>query len=187
MLCQSNEAIYVCFQVAAVFLFNLLVGVGVLALPAAIAKAGIVAGILCLITVSFMAFISVTFMVEVLATANAWQGARTLSRKDHVKGYPTENKSLGEANQIKVKSDVLSPPLFEIEEKFEMGYMSEMFLGTAGSTFFYAVLCLYLYGVSTLMKCRYLDILNIDNVVSENIHTPPMEGFWFASPPLWKF
>lgn len=119
---------------------------GVLALPSAIAKAGIVAGILCLIVVSFMAFISVTFMVEVLATANAWRGARPLSRKDHAKGYPTENKNIGEAGQIKVKSDVLSPPLFEIEEKFEMGYMSEMFLGTAGSTFFYAVLCLYLYG-----------------------------------------
>lgn len=149
---------------------------GVLALPSAIAKAGIVAGILCLIVVSFMAFISVTFMVEVLATANAWRGARPLSRKDHAKGYPTENKNLGEAGQIKVKSDVLSPPLFEIEEKFEMGYMSEMFLGTAGSTFFYAVLCLYLYGVSALMKCRYLDVPNNDMCCFRKIISIPSHG-----------
>ena len=97
-----------------------------------------------------MAFISVTFMIEVLATANAWRGTKTVSRKGCVKGHPSQNESVAETNQIKVKTDVLSPPLFEIEEKFEMGYMSELFLGTVGSTFFYAVLCLYLYGVSAI-------------------------------------
>ena len=139
------------FQVAAVFLFNLLVGVGILALPSAIAKAGVIAGILSLTTVSFMAFISVTFMIEVLATANAWRGPKTVvARKALVKGYPAQDDSVAQISQIKVKNDVFSAPLFEIEEKFEMGYMAELFLGTAGSTFFYAVLCLYLYGVSTI-------------------------------------
>ena len=123
---------------------------GILALPAAIAKAGIVAGLLCLVTVSFMAFVSITFMIEVLATANAWRGTKSVSRKGYVKACSTQNDSVGETSQIKVKTDVLSPPLFEIEEKFEMGFMSEMFLGTVGSTFFYAVLCLYLYGVSIM-------------------------------------
>ncbi|XP_078367593.1 transmembrane protein 104 homolog isoform X2 [Oculina patagonica] len=132
--------------VATIFLFNLLVGVGILALPSAIAKAGIIAGILCLVTVSFMAFISATFMIEVLATANAWRTTKSVIRRGCVKGSTTQSESAGETSQIKVKTDVLSPPLFEIEEKFEMGYMSEMFLGGAGSTFFYAVLCLYLYG-----------------------------------------
>ena len=145
------------FQVAAIFLFNLLVGVGVLALPAAIAKAGIIAGILCLTTVSFMAFISITFMIEVLATANAWRGTKPVTRKGQMKGCDTEIVALGETSQIKVKTDVLSPPLFDIEEKFEMGYMSEMFLGAAGSTFFYAVLCLYLYGVSTVPRIIFSD------------------------------
>ena len=139
------------FQVAAVFLFNLLVGVGILALPSAIAKAGVIAGILSLTTVSFMAFISVTFMIEVLATANAWRGTKTVvARKALVKGYPAQDDSVAQISQIKVKNDVFSAPLFEIEEKFEMGYMAELFLGTAGSTFFYAVLCLYLYGVSAI-------------------------------------
>ncbi|CAH3038208.1 unnamed protein product [Porites evermanni] len=134
-------------KVAAVFLFNLLVGVGILALPSAIAKAGVIAGILSLTTVSFMAFISVTFMIEVLATANAWRGTKTVvARKALVKGYPAQDDSVAQISQLKVKNDVFSAPLFEIEEKFEMGYMAELFLGTAGSTFFYAVLCLYLYG-----------------------------------------
>lgn len=138
------------FQVGAIFLFNLLVGVGILALPSAIAKAGVIAGVLCLVTVSFMAFMSATFMIEVLATANAWRRTKSITRRGSVKGCPTQNELVGETNSIKVKTDVLSPPLFEIEQKFEMGYMSELFLGSAGSTFFYAVLCLYLYGVSII-------------------------------------
>ena len=98
-----------------------------------------------------MAFVSVTFMIEVLSTANAWRGTKSVQRKGHMKGDVTDIVALGETGQIKVKTDVLSPPLFDIEEKFEMGHMSEMFLGTAGSTFFYTVLCLYLYGVSFLI------------------------------------
>lgn len=143
------------FQVGAIFLFNLLVGVGILALPSAIAKAGIIAGALCLVTVSFMAFISATFMIEVLATANAWRRTKSVTRRGHVKGCPTQSELVGETNQIKVKTDVLSPPLFEIEEKFEMGYLSELFLGSAGSTLFYAVLCLYLYGVSIIYNKKW--------------------------------
>ena len=138
--------LYLFDQVGAIFLFNLLVGVGILALPSAIAKAGIIAGVICLVTVSFMAFMSASFMIEVLATANAWRRTKSVTRR----GCPTQNELLGETNNIKIKTDVLSPPLFEIEQKFEMGYMSEMFLGSAGSTFFYAVLCLYLYGVSII-------------------------------------
>lgn len=134
------------FQVGAIFLFNLLVGVGILALPSAIAKAGIIAGVICLVTVSFMAFMSATFMIEVLATANTWRRTKSVTRR----GCPSQNELMGETKNIKIKTDVLSPPLFEIEQKFEMGYMSELFLGSVGSTFFYAVLCLYLYGVSII-------------------------------------
>jgi len=132
--------------VCAIFLFNLLVGVGILALPSAIAKAGLIAGVICLVTVSFMAFMSATFMIEVLATANAWRRTKSVTRRGCAKGSSTQNELVGETNNIKVKTDIFSPPLFEIKEKFEMGFMLELFLGSAGSTFFYAVLCLYLYG-----------------------------------------
>ena len=128
---------------------------GILALPSAIAKAGIIAGVLCLVTVSFMAFMSATFMIEVLATANAWQRTKSVTRR----GWPTQNELPAETKNIKIKTDVLSPPLFEIEQKFEMGYMSELFLGSAGSTFFYAVLCLYLYGVSIIYNQKSYSVL----------------------------
>ena len=147
------------FQVGAIFLFNLLVGVGILALPSAIAKAGVIAGVLCLITVSFMAFMSATFMIEVLATANAWRRTKSVTRRGCLKECPTQNELVRETNNIKIKTDVLFPPLFEIEEKFEMGYMSELFLGSGGSTFFYAVLCLYLYGVSIIYHKKSKPIL----------------------------
>ena len=108
-----------------------------------------------------MAFVSLTFLIEVLATANAWQRTQPGPRKrvSNKGSCPTE-KAGGDPGQIKIKTDVLCPPLFEIEQKLEMGYMSELFLGIAGSTCFYAVLCLYLYGVSNPLK-QDLDINHI--------------------------
>ena len=159
-------------QVGAIFLFNLLVGVGILALPSAIAKAGIIAGALCLVTVSFMAFMSATFMIEVLATANAWRRTKSVTRR----GCPTQNELAAETKNIKIKTDVLFPPLFEIEQKFEMGYMSELFLGSAGSTFFYAVLCLYLYGVSIICNKKsnpfFVLLLSYRNMRCSSVKLP---------------
>lgn len=135
---------------AAIFLFNLLTGVGILALPAAVAKAGLISGILVLVVVSFMAFVTLTFVIEVLSTANAWT---MLHPKTNAKGspqnYPCKNVGEKLAAKSKLTSNGGFNP-FEIKEKVEMGHMAELFLGSAGSTFFYAVLCLYLYGVSTL-------------------------------------
>lgn len=135
---------------AAIFLFNLLTGVGILALPAAVAKAGLISGIMVLVVVSFMAFVTLTFVIEVLSTANAWT---MLHPKTNAKGspqnYPCKNVGEKLAAKSKLTSNGGFNP-FEIKEKVEMGHMAELFLGSAGSTFFYAVLCLYLYGVSAL-------------------------------------
>jgi hypothetical protein len=141
------------FQVAAIFLFNLLTGVGILALPAAVAKAGLVSGVLVLAVVAFMAFVSLTFVVEVLSTANAWTKLHPTSNiKGSSQNYPCKN--VGEKLVVKSKLTNTGYNPFEIKEKVEMGRMAELFLGSAGSTFFYAVLCLYLYGVSTHVKYK---------------------------------
>ena len=129
----------VILQVCAVFLFNLLIGVGVLALPGAVARAGILSGTLCLIVVCFMAFMSLTFVIEALASANAWKGQKGSQEWNDKASYPA---------QVKLKTDLTQTPLFEIKEQYEMGYMVELFMGSTGATLFYTVLCLYLYGVS---------------------------------------
>ena len=135
----------------AIFLFNLLVGVGILALPAAVAHAGIISGTLCLIVVSFMAFMSLTFVIEVLASANAWKTTRS--------GTSRPKGADGHQLQVKLKTDIIQGPLFEIEERIEMGSMAELFLGSSGATLFYTVLCLYLYGVSNSYMCPLLTSL----------------------------
>ncbi|EDO34542.1 predicted protein, partial [Nematostella vectensis] len=132
------------FQVAAVFLFNVLTGVGILALPSSIAKAGIISGSICLTIVAFMAFVSATFLIEVLSTANAWVRFHPI----HIGKGQTKAcafKEFGEKLVAKSKSLGLTNP-FEIVESVELGQMTELFLGTVGSTLFYAVLCLYLFG-----------------------------------------
>ena len=54
-----------------VHLFNLMVGTGALALPAAFRKTGWVLSIFTLFGMGFISYISYTFMFEVMAAANA--------------------------------------------------------------------------------------------------------------------
>ena len=58
-------------QFAFVYIFNLIIGVGALSLPLAFSDAGYVLGILLLLMLAFMSYVTATFMVEAMATANA--------------------------------------------------------------------------------------------------------------------
>jgi len=57
-------------QVGLVFLFNLLLGTGVLTMPAVFAKAGYVVGVFVVAALCFMSYIQVTFLIEAMANAN---------------------------------------------------------------------------------------------------------------------
>jgi amino acid permease len=68
--------------VLAVYLFNLIVGVGALSLPLAFASSGIALGTVCLCTVAAVAFITATFVCELtsspLCTGQALEHTRPL-------------------------------------------------------------------------------------------------------------
>ena len=53
-------------------MFNLILGAGPLALPKAFSLAGLVLGTLLLIFLAFMSFMTTTFMIEAMASANAY-------------------------------------------------------------------------------------------------------------------
>jgi amino acid permease len=53
------------------YVFNLVVGTGILALPSVLITGGWFLGGLFLVLVSFCSFVTVTFMLEAMATANA--------------------------------------------------------------------------------------------------------------------
>lgn len=143
-------------------MFNFLVGVGPLALPAMIARAGVVSGVICLLIVAFFAFVSLTFLVEVLSTTNAWIKASYVTRSSKAPQINIKLENSNSALYVKLEENKLytskdkfhtiQPFMFEIEEHVELGFMTELFLGNVGSTLFYAVLCAYLYGVSTMQK-----------------------------------
>ena len=61
------------------YIFNLIVGVGALALPHAFSDAGFLLGTILLVILAFMSYMNATYMVEAMATANAYD--RHESRK----------------------------------------------------------------------------------------------------------
>ena len=68
-------------QYAFIYIFNLVIGVGALALPKAFSDAGIILGTVLLIVLAFISYMTATFMVEAMAAANAY--VRHKKRQSH--------------------------------------------------------------------------------------------------------
>ncbi|XP_043208660.1 transmembrane protein 104-like isoform X1 [Amphibalanus amphitrite] len=67
-----------------VYVFNLIVGTGALTLPAAFLEAGWALSLCLIIMLSFMSYLTVTFVIEAMAAANAiihWRRQRQLKRQ----------------------------------------------------------------------------------------------------------
>eukprot|EP00003_Mantamonas_plastica_P003072 TRINITY_DN12490_c0_g2_i1.p1 TRINITY_DN12490_c0_g2~~TRINITY_DN12490_c0_g2_i1.p1 ORF type:complete len:147 (-),score=22.05 TRINITY_DN12490_c0_g2_i1:438-842(-) len=69
---QFDDGTTYSVRYAFVYLFNLIVGVGALALPIAFERTGIILGPLFLMLVASVSFITVTFLIEAQAIANAF-------------------------------------------------------------------------------------------------------------------
>lgn len=70
-------------QVGLIFVFNLIVGTGALTLPADIAKAGWLFGIFFIVVLAFISYMTVTFVIETMACANAvihWRRLQLIKR-----------------------------------------------------------------------------------------------------------
>ena len=59
-------------QFAFAYIFNLVIGVGALALPLAFSQAGLVLGTLLIVTLAFMSFVTTSYIIEAMAAANAY-------------------------------------------------------------------------------------------------------------------
>lgn len=70
-------------QIGLIFVFNLIVGTGALTLPAVIAKAGWLLGSIFIVLLAFISYMTVTFVIETMACANAvnhWRRLQFLKR-----------------------------------------------------------------------------------------------------------
>ncbi|XP_050069607.1 transmembrane protein 104 homolog [Anopheles maculipalpis] len=79
---RSNHEEYPTW-VGFVFVFNLIVGTGALALPSAFSHAGWILGSLAIVVLAFMSYVTVTFVIETMACANAvhnWKRLQFIKR-----------------------------------------------------------------------------------------------------------
>lgn len=77
-------------QVGLIFVFNLIVGTGALTLPAVFAQAGWLLSLLLIVMLAFVGFVTVTFVIESMACANATiQWRKIESHKVDVRFFAT--------------------------------------------------------------------------------------------------
>ncbi|XP_033106687.1 transmembrane protein 104-like [Anneissia japonica] len=156
--------------VGLVYIFNLIVGTGALALPKAFGEGGWVISTLVIVMLAFMSFLTVTFVVEVMAASNALIRYRRKEKKKELEDSTSNSSddvedlmrdSDNEAKQRLLKDqDTLvkysnvnagricrsHTDFFEITERVEMGQMVSLFFNKVGKVVFYICLVVYLYG-----------------------------------------
>eukprot|EP00927_Polykrikos_kofoidii_P022723 TRINITY_DN21132_c0_g2_i1.p1 TRINITY_DN21132_c0_g2~~TRINITY_DN21132_c0_g2_i1.p1 ORF type:complete len:500 (+),score=55.46 TRINITY_DN21132_c0_g2_i1:92-1501(+) len=117
--------------VCSIFMLNMVLGTGPMTLPYAFNQAGFVLSMIFLALLMFLSFITTTFVVESLATANSIQ------RKLGQNGSPV---GVSESEQ---RGNV-------IHERFEIGALGEKLLPGRLYTLPYIILIVYAYGVLTV-------------------------------------
>lgn len=140
-----------------IFVFNLIVGAGALALPLAFHNAGLILGTILLIVLCFFGYITTTFMIEAQSLGNAILKKQeavsiapqaNLSTAGSINATPTEASSLyTDIPDITINSEVnLSNSPFDISKRVEVSALAEIFLGYWGHKLFFVVIVIYLYG-----------------------------------------
>eukprot|EP00850_Spirogloea_muscicola_P023352 SM000350S13032 [mRNA] locus=s350:85248:90472:+ [translate_table: standard] len=146
--------------VAFIYVFNLVVGTGVLALPAVLTTGGWVLGGLFLFLVASLSYVGVTFMIESMAAANALLYYEKKTSQSVHDSESTELLDSAEKDR--------SP--FEIVRRTELGQMAEMFFNRTGRVLFYVALILYLFGDAAIY-CTFVPRSMVGFMYGD--HAPP--------------
>lgn len=161
-------------MVGLVYIFNLIVGTGALTMPAAFKDAGWLLSLVIVIILAFMSYLTTTFVIEAMASANALVHWKTLQhykrvvdedessisrskQEDMVKELKTDDlisKYLDEdervplllSNAAERMAESSHVDYFAITERFELGKMASLFFGKIGINLFYVCIAVYLYG-----------------------------------------
>ncbi|EZA56474.1 hypothetical protein DMN91_010240 [Ooceraea biroi] len=141
--------------VGLVYIFNLIVGTGALTLPAVFSRAGWALGLSVILVLAFISFITVTFVIEAMASANAivtWRHIQHRKRVLQTMGESGPSNSDSEDTPL-VAPLIASPErsdmtyrYYVIRDKIEMGQMASIFFNRFGTTLFYLCFAVYLYG-----------------------------------------
>ncbi|XP_034174426.1 transmembrane protein 104 homolog isoform X2 [Osmia lignaria lignaria] len=141
--------------VGLIYIFNLIVGTGALTLPAVFSKAGWALGLSVILILAFISFITVTFVIEVMASANAIVTWRHIQhRKRMLQTLGESGPSNSDSEDTPLVTPFSSSPdradmtyrYYVIRDKIEMGQMASIFFNKFGITLFYICFAVYLYG-----------------------------------------
>lgn len=166
---------------ASLYIFNLIVGAGALSIPQAFAKTGLLYGSLCLGFLAFMSFITITYVVELMASSNA-----ILRTHGDNKGETTTSESaplLASTRTIQ-GAEANDENLFSISRRTEMGHMARLFYGKTGVRLFYLCIAIYLYGDLAIYGAAVPKSLTKVTCPQPTNGTAPVNGTWTA-PDVW--
>uniref|UniRef100_A0A7I4Z1F8 Aa_trans domain-containing protein n=1 Tax=Haemonchus contortus TaxID=6289 RepID=A0A7I4Z1F8_HAECO len=153
------------------YVFNLIVGTGALALPKAFQTAGYVLSIIVLLVSCLVSYIAATFVIEALSVANA-VNARKCKEQAKQQSRQFDDVVVSESD----------PSLFEIVQKVEVGHMTSMFLGRSGVIFSYLALSIYLFGdlaiYSTTVPKSLMNVICAPINTSSVMPTDPCREGW---------
>lgn len=149
------------------YIFNLMIGTGALTLPLAFSQAGLTFGLLTFMLLSFVSFMSASWVIETMATANAIlkkeresmsasinsslidstisenvQDNNNHNSNNHLENNDDDDRSLLLSQRHTLK--------FEITDRVELGKMASLFFNKIGLISFYVVVIIYLYGDLTI-------------------------------------
>ncbi|EDQ85587.1 uncharacterized protein MONBRDRAFT_34179 [Monosiga brevicollis MX1] len=140
--------------VAAVYVFNLIVGAGALAMPKAFGESGYLGGSILIAILAFTSYVTVTYMIEAMAMANCLM--RTLKKNASsrnnglsIEGLSDETPLINESvtpTERANSADVAHFGDYAITERAEMGSMAQHFFPPIGVKLFYFCIIVYLYG-----------------------------------------
>ena len=82
-------------QFVFIYLFNLHIGIGLLALPKAFSEAGMALGSILLIILAFAGYMTATYMIEAMAAANAYVKLEQREKKES-----SENESSSDPQKV---------------------------------------------------------------------------------------
>lgn len=138
-----------------------------LSLPLAFSRAGLVLSSLIMVLLAFLAYVTLTWVIESMSLANfclRWRANAVLGATSSTgteRGVATHSRSTSEspsqrlllqveggdaAAATNADADHEVASVFDISEKCELGEMAQMFMGARGTLVFYALLCIYLFG-----------------------------------------
>lgn len=134
-------------------------------MPKAFGTAGWLLSLIIVITLCFMSFVTVTFVIECMSLANKVVKTRKLSAISHAKEVEDDRDTVSESSRLlDINSD--DPPVddnvsrassssrssrsrklqFDITHRVELGTMARHFLPSLAVKFFYTAIAVYLYG-----------------------------------------